>query len=305
MENELFRQFLNQLTDEDLRKIVLNRKIGIEGFRVTQDTLKLVPSIKLKNGIEAYIRKTNIKSLFNTKEDYNKLKERNVALFNFRVLYDLYKNINVNVISSLLTENVDKNENIVDKKEIVDINLIKDKEEKDELKIENAKLIKSIRLLEKQLKQKQEDFVKQQNLNQKEKIRLDFENKRLKEQIQYLNNSLSEMKNKNIEKESEIQLLNDKIIYYTSLLKLNKILLFNLHPLDDEFPYSYKCIKTLEDFQEILLNEKISDFWYLENSLNPFEINKIYKFMKDENISINIQELSLQNLKLLKLGEYL
>lgn len=305
MENELFRQFLNQLTDEDLRKIVLNRKIGIEGFRVTQDTLKLVPSIKLKNGIEAYIRKTNIKSLFNTKEDYNKLKERNVALFNFRVLYDLYKNINVNVISSLLTENVDKNENIVDKKEIVDINLIKDKEEKDELKIENAKLIKSIRLLEKQLKQKQEDFVKQQNLNQKEKIRLDFENKRLKEQIQYLNNSLSELKNKNIEKESEIQLLNDKIIYYTSLLKLNKILLFNLHPLDDEFPYSYKCIKTLEDFQEILLNEKISDFWYLENSLNPFEINKIYKFMKDENISINIQELSLQNLKLLKLGEYL
>ncbi len=305
MENELFRQFLNQLTDEDLRKIVLNRKIGIEGFRVTQDTLKLVPSIKLKNGIEAYIRKTNIKSLFNTKEDYNKLKERNVALFNFRVLYDLYKNINVNVISSLLTENVDKNENIVDKKEIVDINLIKDKEEKDELKIENAKLIKSIRLLEKQLKQKQEDFVKQQNLNQKEKIRLDFENKRLKEQIQYLNNSLSELKNKNIEKESEIQLLNDKIIYYTSLIKLNKILLFNLHPLDDEFPYSYKCIKTLEDFQEILLNEKISDFWYLENSLNPFEINKIYKFMKDENISINIQELSLQNLKLLKLGEYL
>lgn len=305
MENELFRQFLNQLTDEDLRKIVLNRKIGIEGFRVTQDTLKLVPSIKLKNGIEAYIRKTNIKSLFNTKEDYNKLKERNVALFNFRVLYDLYKNINVNVISSLLTENVDKNENIVDKKEIVDINLIKDKEEKDELKIENAKLIKSIRLLEKQLKQKQEDFVKQQNLNQKEKIRLDFENKRLKEQIQYLNNSLSELKNKNIEKESEIQLLNDKIIYYTSLIKLNKILLFNLHPLDDEFPYSYKCIKTLEDFQEILLNEKISDFWYLEKSLNPFEINKIYKFMKDENISINIQELSLQNLKLLKLGEYL
>ena len=305
MENELFRQFLNQLTDEDLRKIVLNRKIGIEGFRVTQDTLKLVPSIKLKNGIEAYIRKTNIKSLFNTKEDYNKLKERNVALFNFRVLYDLYKNINVNVISSLLTENVDKNENIVDKKEIVDINLIKDKEEKDELKIENAKLIKSIRLLEKQLKQKQEDFVKQQNLNQKEKIRLDFENKRLKEQIQYLNNSFSELKNKNIEKESEIQLLNDKIIYYTSLIKLNKILLFNLHPLDDEFPYSYKCIKTLEDFQEILLNEKISDFWYLEKSLNPFEINKIYKFMKDENISINIQELSLQNLKLLKLGEYL
>lgn len=305
MENELFRQFLNQLTDEDLRKIVLNRKIGIEGFRVTQDTLKLVPSIKLKNGIEAYIRKTNIKSLFNTKEDYNKLKERNVALFNFRVLYDLYKNINVNVISSLLTENVDKNENIVDKKEIVDINLIKDKEEKDELKIENAKLIKSIRLLEKQLKQKQEDFVKQQNLNQKEKIRLDFENKRLKEQIQYLNNSLSELKNKNIEKESEIQLLNDKIIYYTSLIKFNKILLFNLHPLDDEFPYSYKCIKTLEDFQEILLNEKISDFWYLEKSLNPFEINKIYKFMKDENISINIQELSLQNLKLLKLGEYL
>lgn len=305
MENELFRQFLDQLTDEDLRKIVLNRKIGIEGFRVTQDTLKLVPSIKLKNGIEAYIRKTNIKSLFNTKEDYNKLKERNVVLFNFRVLYDLYKNINVNVISSLLTENVDKNENIIDKKEIVDINLIKDKEEKDELKIENAKLIKSIRLLEKQLKQKQEDFVKQQNLNQKEKTKIELENKRLKEQIQYLNNSLSELKNKNIEKESEIQLLNDKIIYYTSLIKLNKILLFNLHPLDDEFPYSYKCIKTLEDFQEILLNEKISDFWYLENSLNPFEINKIYKFMKDENISINIQELNLQDLKELKLGENL
>ena len=292
MSNELFKQFLDQLPDDDLRRIVLSRNIGIEGFRVTPEGVLNIPRGILKKGIEIYIKKTNVKSLFKTQEDYKRLLKENKIAFYFRILYDLYKNINIEVISSLLSGSLDKNENISNEQECIDTNIIKDKEENIELKIENTKLVKNIKLLEKQLRQKQEDFVKQQNLNQKEKI-------------QSLNNNLSELKNRNTEKEDEIQYLKGKLIYYTSIMKLKNILLFQLCPLDNEFPYSYKCIKTLKDFREVLLNEKISDFWYLSNSLNPFEINKIYKFMKDENISINIQELKLQDLKALKLGENL
>ena len=320
MSNELFKQFLDQLPDDDLRRIVLSRNIGIEGFRVTPEGVLNIPRGILKKGIEIYIKKTNVKSLFKTQEDYKRLLKENKIAFYFRILYDLYKNINIEVISSLLSGSLDKNENISNEQECIDTNIIKDKEENIELKIENTKLVKNIKLLEKQLRQKQEDFVKQQNLNQKEirefrknlgmifqkeKNKIEVENKHLKEKIQSLNNNLSELKNRNTEKEDEIQYLKGKLIYYTSIMKLKNILLFQLCPLDNEFPYSYKCIKTLKDFREVLLNEKISDFWYLSNSLNPFEINKYYKFMKDENISINIQELKLQDLKALKLGENL
>ena len=305
MSNELFKQFLDQLPDDDLRRIVLSKNIGIEGFRVTPEGVLNIPRGILKKGIEIYIKKTNVKSLFKTQEDYKRLLKENKIAFYFRILYDLYKNINIEVISSLLSGSLDKNENISNEQECIDTNIIKDKEENIELKIENTKLVKNIKLLEKQLRQKQEDFVKQQNLNQKEKNKIEVENKHLKEKIQSLNNNLSELKNRNTEKEDEIQYLKGKLIYYTSIMKLKNILLFQLCPLDNEFPYSYKCIKTLKDFREVLLNEKISDFWYLSNSLNPFEINKIYKFMKDENISINIQELKLQDLKALKLGENL
>lgn len=43
MSNELFKQFLDQLPDDDLRRIVLSRNIGIEGFRVTPEGVLNIP----------------------------------------------------------------------------------------------------------------------------------------------------------------------------------------------------------------------------------------------------------------------
>lgn len=303
MENDLFKKFLNQLTDEDLRKVVLSQKINIVGFRITPETLKLVPSVKLKSGIEDHIRTTNIKGIFNTKEDYNKLREKNVVLFNFRILYDLYKNINVEIINSLLSEIVDENIDNITEQKFINNNLVKDKEENNKLRIENSKLIKNIKSLEKQLKQKNEDFVKQQNLSQKEKAKIELENKRLKEQIQYLNNNISELKDKNMEKDSEMELLKEKMTYYTSLINLKKILLFKLKPIDENiFPYSYISIDKVDEIEMLLNDEKFTDLWYPMDALNPFIINRIIKILKLSYTAVNIRALDKETLELLKIG---
>lgn len=61
MSNELFKQFLDQLPDDDLRRIVLSRNIGIEGFRVTPEGVLNIPRGILKKGIEIYIKKLMLK----------------------------------------------------------------------------------------------------------------------------------------------------------------------------------------------------------------------------------------------------
>lgn len=215
----------------------------------------------------------------------------------------MYKNINVEIINSLLSEIEDKNINNITEQKFINNNLAKDKEENNKLRIENSKLIKNIKSLEKQLKQKNEDFVKQQNLNQKEKTKIELENKRLKEQIQYLNNNISELKDKNTEKDSEKELLKEKMTYYTSLMNLNKILLFKLKPIDESiFPYSYISINKVDEIEMLLNDKKFTDLWYPMDALNPFIINKIIKILKLSYTAVNIRALDKETLELLKIG---
>ena len=130
-----------------------------------------------------------------------------------------------------------------------------------------------------------------------------MENKRLKEQIQYLNNNISELKDKNTEKDSEKELLKEKMTYYTSLMNLNKILLFKLKPIDESiFPYSYISINKVDEIEMLLNDKKFTDLWYPMDALNPFIINKIIKILKLSYTAVNIRALDKETLELLKIG---
>lgn len=297
MSNELFKQFLDQLSESELRNIVSKSNIPIEGFRSTSNN---IPIAKLKSGIVIFLNKYRSKILIQDKDSYLNLQRKNIHSFNLQILHDLYNNINTEIIKNLLDEL--KNSANFEDKDKSDIEINDLQKINNELIKENDELNKRIKEITKQLKQKQEDFVKQQNLNQKEKNKLENEIKQIKQQRENTNFELIELRRmyndeKNIN-DSKDKYIND---FKEQIKNYNRIIMYRLIPTVDEFLYNYKFVDKLENLELNLLDQEFTGLWYPEKMINPFEINKIFDFLEKKRIFISIQSLNEKDLKTLKL----
>lgn len=299
MSNDLFEEFLDQLTYDELSSIVAKRNIPIEGFRSNSNN---IPITKLKSGIKNFLSKYHSKIMVQDRESYLNLQKKNIHSFNLQILHDLYNNINTELIEKIIKELANSKTN--------DLKIVNENSEKSSLQEENEKLNKKINDLnkalkdnQKQLRQKQEEFVQNDN-------KLKNEQKRLNKLIDKLNNKVKEelMNVANLKKDcfnysSEIERLNNENEYYKHLMKRHKVILFKLYPKgNSNFPYLNVIVNDLEYLKKILLQEEFSEIWYLENSLNPLETNWLFGIIKKENINIKIIHLNNKDLEILKIG---
>ena len=304
MSNELFKQFLDQLSESELRNIVSKSNIPIEGFRSTSNN---IPIAKLKSGIVIFLNKYRSKILIQDKDSYLNLQRKNIHSFNLQILHDLYNNINTEVIKNLLDEL--KNSANFDDKDKSNIEINDLQKINNELIKENNELNKRIKEITKQLKQKQEDFITKTNADVKERSKLEIEIKKLEKRIENLNHEKKEilienqnLKELHLKNENDINEIKQTNEYYIHLLILQKIIFFRLTPIKNtKFPCEYRIISNLKDLCTILQIEDFSEFWYPEDSLDPFETNYLFDFINKHKINIKMRALDNEMLDLLKL----
>lgn len=301
--DELINYILNSLSTEELVDLAKYMKIRIGGFREVSNK---IPRIFLINGIKLNLLKKAIQPISDINE-YTQLYDINKNDFYIHVLSDLNFSRNYDVVKSVVNnvlkinseENVDyvssDDDNIYDKL----------RNENEKLKKENEFLHNEIKKIRRETKKEIEEITKKHLIdlkNEKEKIK---NQKQLQEKIDNISEEYYKLVSNN-------KILEDKLVdyekniiriaYLQKFFEVKNLLLLNLKPLDEAFPYKYNVITIDKIYKSQLPEVRITDLWIKKGFKNDFVLTQIILILSKVYSNINITFLNDEELERLGVG---
>lgn len=312
---EIFDELLNKLSKDVYLKLANDFKVELKGFKSYDSMLSNHPAL-FKNKLKLAIKK-GVKSVFQAKDEYMKLYEKDEYDFYKAVLIDLFNNYNSKIIEEVLVElgiinpspvpitaepqggssHVQDEENEKLRSKIKDlekqISILKD--QKEELEKNNKQIVSTNRELKKQNDSWTKKMQELKDDNQNKLVEKD-------EIIKAIELARDEANNKLINLQEEVKKQNDLIMQRNAVLEIiygkKRVLLINLKINDrDLIPYECTSINVEQIFSFPESKGQYSEVWISQGSLSDIYIDYGKKTLAEKLGEVTFVDICEKDLK--------